>query len=98
MGNGERNPPKTLRYHLSRYAQLFMAPSIEHGWLYVPEGSVDEGMFIFDLGIGNWIFTSSVLYPTMYSFLHDGWVFYFEGSTGPRSFVNLQTEEFFFVD
>ncbi len=28
MGNGERNPPKTLRYHLSRYAQLFMAPSI----------------------------------------------------------------------
>ncbi len=32
MGNGERNPPKTLRYHLSRYAQLFMAPSIV--WIF----------------------------------------------------------------
>ncbi len=68
---------------------------LEHGWMYVFEGSDDTSIFLFDLSSESWYWTSSTTYPSLYSFGRASWVFYFVGTSNPRDLVDLITEEFF---
>ena len=70
----------------------------EHGWMFVWEDSRADNFFAFDLGSGQWLFTTDTSYPNLYSFGRNSWVFYFEGTIGPRQFVDLQRGEFFSWD
>jgi hypothetical protein len=69
----------------------------QHGFLYrVPESSNDN-MYVYDLAMGAWWWTSESIYPFMYVFdppadsvgtdIGASWVYYFEGTMSPRSFV-----------
>ncbi len=68
-----------------------------HGWMYVFEESTSDDIFLYDLSLEGWIFTSSATYPSMYSFGRNAWIFYFVETAGPREFVDLATGEFFSV-
>ena len=37
-------------------------------------------------------------YPNLYSFGRNSWVFYFDATSAPRQFVDLQTGEFFSLE
>ena len=69
----------------------------EHSWMYVFEESTSDDIFLYDLSLEGWLFTSSVVYPSMYSFGRNAWIFYFVGTSGPRQFVELDSGEFFSV-
>ncbi len=67
----------------------------EHSWTFVDSSSSAEGMFLFDLSSSGWFFTGEALYPNLFSFNRNAWVFYFEGTSGPRQYVDLGSGEFF---
>ena len=61
---------------------------LEHDWLYVLENP-GNGMFLWGEPSG-WWWTSSTVYPFVYSFDHQSWFWYDPGSTNPRWFYNYQ--------
>lgn len=74
------------------YPWIFHA---QHQWMFAFDQSKPESVFLFDLGVGGWLFTSSGLYPNLFSFSRNSWIFYFLDTFAPREFVDLQTGEFF---
>ena len=81
-------------YYVTAFAPwLFHA---EHGFLYRHPESSNVSMFVYDDAMGAWCWTSETVYPFIYAFnppaddggtdIEDAWLFYYEGSTGPRSF------------
>ncbi len=69
----------------------------EHEWMYVAQGSTDESLWLFDLALG-WLYTTSTVYPSLYGHELEAWIFYFQGTSSPREFVNLISGEFFAGD
>ena len=69
----------------------------EHAWMYIWEDSSPDEVYLFDQGSGQWLYTAAETYPNLYSFSRNSWVFYFEGTSGPREFVDLQTSDFFTI-
>ena len=45
--------------------------------MYVFEESTSDDIFSYDLSLEGWLFTSSGVYPSMYSFGRNAWIFYF---------------------
>ncbi len=69
---------------------------IEHGWQYIFDTGTSGEVYIYDLECDDfWWSNSTLLAGTFYSFNRTAFIFYFAGSTNPRNFVNLETEEFF---
>ena len=68
----------------------------EHGFIYRDPSSTNESMFVYDNAMAAWWWTSESSYPFVYTFdppadnagtdVESEWLYYFEGSTGPRSF------------
>ena len=69
----------------------------EHAWMYIWEDSSSSEMYVYDQGSDQWHYTAAETYPNLYSFVRNSWVFYFEGTSGPREFVELETGEFFTI-
>ena len=67
-----------------------------HGFIYLAEGAGSDGFFFFDIGINAWWYSSPFLYPNMFLFNGDGWVFYFDQEAETRSFVRYSDGEFIF--
>ena len=65
--------------------------------MYIWEGSSPSEMYVYDQISDQWLYTTAETYPNLYSFTRNSWVFYFEGTSGPREFVDLQTSEFFTI-
>ena len=70
----------------------------QHQWMFVSDGSTSDSLFLFDLSSAGWFFTGQSVYPSLFSFNRGSWVFYFEDTSGPRQFVDLQTSEAFTLD
>ena len=70
---------------------------LEHGWIFFVYRTEEDDFFLFDLSSGQWWYTSESVYPSLYMFTREAWVFYFQGTSNPRSFVDLLTGEFFEV-
>ena len=70
----------------------------QHGWQFIFEDSTPESIFLFDLSADDWLFTDAMLYPNLFNFDSNSWIFYFVGTSGPREFVDLQSGEFFNVE
>ncbi len=57
----------------------------EHGWQYVAENSAENEIFLWDLGLNEWIFLNESTYRWIYIFGgNPGWIFTFENNT-PQS-------------
>ena len=70
----------------------------QHGWMFLFADSTAESVFLFDLASGAWFFTNAITYPNLFSFGRSSWVFYFEGTSGPREFVDLVSGDFFSLE
>ncbi len=54
----------------------------EHSWQFVFDGSTTNGIFLFDLGLENWIFLTESTYRWEYLFSETpGWIFTFDDNT-----------------
>ena len=67
---------------------------LQHGWTFLEASSTPDSMFLFDLTTGGWYFTGQRLYPNLFSFGRNAWVFYVVQTSNPRQYVDLGTEEF----
>jgi len=59
-------------------------------------------VYLYDLSSGHWWYTSSSLFPYLYDFAMNAWIFYFLNpnspghyTTNPRYFANLTTGAIF---
>ena len=82
-------------YNTAFYPWIFHS---EHGWQYIFLPAQSDSVFIYDLEANEIWWTSSTFLPvTFFSFGRDAFIFYFTGTTSPRSFVVLATEVFFTI-
>ena len=59
----------------------------EHGWQLVDSGSTEEVIFLWDLGLGEWLFLNENTYRWMFLFGdNSGWIFTFGDNTPDRRF------------
>jgi hypothetical protein len=72
------------------------------GYEYVIPGSAPGSEYFYDLASKHWWFTSSSLFPYLYDFSLNSWLFYFTNpqspgqySANPRYFSNLTTQTIF---
>ena len=92
FGEGWRESPWFGFYNTNSDPWIFHA---EHGWTFIDTSSTAEGIFLYDLSSARWFFTGQGLYPNLFSFARNAWVFYFAGTSGPRQYVDLGSGEFF---
>ncbi len=64
---------------------------LEHGFMF-SIGDSTESVFLWDLDLG-WMWTSDVVYPSIYLFSRDSWAFYLLESSDPRFFFIDVTQE-----
>lgn len=66
----------------------------EHEWMYVfPNSTNIGGIYYWDNTMKSVLWTSEDVYPSLYRFSDESWIWYLEGSKDPRRFVNLVTSE-----
>ena len=74
--------------------------SAGNGELHVVELGKQAGqvaIFLYDLASQDWWFTTESLYPNLFSFARDRWIFYFAEGDTPRELADLETGEFFSI-
>jgi hypothetical protein len=62
----------------------------QHGWLYCA-GDTTGSIWIWDSTMGSFWWTSDSVYPYLYRASDEAWLWYQEGSSGPRWFNNINT-------
>ena len=60
----------------------------QHGWLF-PFADGPESVYFWDGEMNSIIWTSETVYPSIYRFSDEKWLYYEEGSSTPRWFVDL---------
>ena len=66
----------------------------EHGWMYIfPNSTNIGGIYYWDNTMKSVLWTSEDVYPSLYRFSDESWIWYLEESKDPRRFVNLATSE-----
>ena len=66
----------------------------EHGWLYVFPSVTDvESVYFWDNSMQSVLWTSETIYPSMYRFSDNTWIWYQRESNNPRWFNILSTGE-----
>lgn len=94
---GWRSSPWYGNYNVDFYPWIFHD---DHGWQYISEGASSEaGIFLFDLGIGQWLYFSSDTFRWMYMFgAEEGWIWTFsDNPPGSRNFQRLDDGTLFSV-
>ena len=82
-------------YNVTFYPWIF---HVEHGWQYVFEtGNQGEAWLFDNESIDFWWTSSSFQSLTFWSNTRQTFNFYFVGTTDPRDFVDLETEEFWTI-
>ncbi len=73
----------------------------EHGWQWVDPNSEEGSVFLFDPGIGQWLFTNAEVYRFLYVFGPVGeetWIWSFPDNTPElRYFFNFRMDELFSI-
>ncbi len=72
------------------------------GFEYVQAGGAAGSLYIYDFATGHWWYTSSPLFPYLYDFTLNAWIYYFPNTqalgryTGnPRAFAHMATGQIF---
>jgi len=63
----------------------------QHGWLFPFGDDPASWMFFWYVRQATFLYTTSGLYPSMFRFSDNKWLWYQIGSRNPRWFVDLQT-------
>jgi len=59
----------------------------EHGWQFVDSGSTEEVIFVWDFGLGEWLFLNQSTYRWQFLFSDTpGWIWTFDDNTPTRRF------------
>ena len=69
-----------------------------HGFNFLAPESTAASVFLFDPVIDAWYFTSPAVYPNLFLFDGQGWVFFFNETANPRTFARFSDGEFLFYD
>ncbi len=70
----------------------------DHGWWWFDEEkAISHGWWVWDLSLG-WTFALSEKYGWLYDFSGYGWLAYHPGTSNPRVFWILDTEEWISID
>ncbi len=71
----------------------------EHGWQFVDSGSTEDVIFVWDFGLGEWLFLNENTYRWMFLFGDNtGWIFTFDDNTlGKRFFQRFDNGSLFSV-
>ncbi len=85
-----------LNYNVDHWPWIYHD---EHGWQFVFDGSAPDTIFLFDLGLQNWIFLNRFTYRWEYLFGENkGWIFTFENNTpNLRFFQRLDDASLFSI-
>ncbi len=93
---GWRASPWYLNYNVSELPWIYHD---EHGWQFLAEASTEDVIFLFDLGLENWIFVNEGSYRWMFIFSDTpDWIFTFgDNVPGRRFFQRLSDGSIFSV-
>ncbi len=59
----------------------------EHGWQFIHEDDAEEGIFIWDLGLGGWLFVNPEAYRWIYLYGDNpGWIWTFPDNTPEKRY------------
>lgn len=58
---------------------------------FATEGFNGQGVYTYDAGFGGWLFTSAEIFPNFYSYTRSSWIYWYEGTFGPRWFYDYST-------
>ena len=76
--------PWYLNYNIDFWPWIYHD---EHGWQFVSENSTEEVIYLWDLGLGDWLFLNENTYRWMFIFGdNSGWIFTFDDNTPDRRF------------
>ena len=92
LGGGWRESPWFGVLNDTTFPWIF---HLQHEFVFVFFRETENDFFLFDLSTMDWWFTSETLYPNVFNFNRNSWIFYFAETAGPRQFVDLQSGEFF---
>ncbi len=65
---------------------------LQHAWLRAFDGA-NNSVFFWDTEMQAFWWTSPAVYPYVYRFADDAWLYYLKNSDNPRWFYNYQTEQ-----
>jgi hypothetical protein len=65
---------------------------LDHNWMLVDSRSTLESLYLYDMALG-WIFTTSEVYPHIFSFDRESWLYYEKGTSNPRFFFDTEIKE-----
>ncbi len=81
---GWRASPWYLNYNVDFWPWIYHD---EHGWQFVDSGSIEAVIFVWDFGLGQWLFLNENTYRWMFLFGdNSGWIFTFDDNTPGRRF------------
>ncbi len=88
--------PWYLNYNVDVWPWIFHD---EHGWQFVSDNSTEEVIFLFDLGLQEWIFLNEGTYRWQFLFSDTpGWIWTFGDNTPDRRFFQrLDNDSLFSV-
>lgn len=93
---GWRSSPWYGNYNVDNYPWIYHD---DHSWQFVSEFSSENAIFLFDLGLGEWLYLSSDTYRWMYMFGENpGWIWAFsDNPPGIRIFQRFDDGSLFSV-
>ncbi len=81
---GWRTSSWYLNYNVDGWPWIFHE---EHGWQFVSETSSEEAVFLWDEGLGDWLFLNEDTYRWMFFFSEiPGWIWTFSSNTPEQRF------------
>ena len=95
MGDGWRESDWFGALNDNPYPWIFHE---QHGWMFVQHRSEQDDVFLYDQSSQTWWYTSQSIFPSIFNFHRNSWMFYVTDSTTPRRFVDLVTAEFFSLE
>ena len=60
----------------------------------IPSTGTDNGVYLYDFKLSQFLYTSPTLYPYLYNFGENAFYYYFTGTTAPRVFYDFGTKEY----
>lgn len=69
-----------------------------HNYIYIDPSSIITDVYFFDPVIDSWIYTDPAIYPNLYSFDGQGWLYFYTETVAPRVFYRYQDQAFIYYD
>jgi peptidyl-prolyl cis-trans isomerase A (cyclophilin A) len=85
VGDGWYNLPWLGHYYSTSDNWVY---HVYHGWLYRPASDMSS-IWLHDQELG-WVWTKESVYPFLYQYSTQGWLYYLSRSSNPRSFYDFE--------